>query len=163
MAMESDLPPPLPDSPPPPAGDEEPAETGKDKFKALQKMLSTSKTMYSSPSTDFSVQVAPPPKKQHMIDSSTSESPKLTHTTKYRPKRKVRPPSREGKRSSVKEANQEAGKPDTLLEELLMVDDALPPDLPPPPPPSSAPPDLPPEPPPIMEEGEENEGQIALR
>lgn len=155
--MESEEPPPLPDSPPPPAFDEEPAETGKEKFKALQKMLSSSKTMYSSPGLDFSVQAAPPPKKQHMSDSTAAEieTQALTHATKDRPKRKVRPPTREGKLSSMKSTDQEVPVSDAMPEETPMEEDTLPPDLPPPPPPSSIPPDLPPEPPPDIEEEKE--------
>ena len=156
MATDSDLPPPLPDSPPPPAGDEEQAEPGRGKFKALQKMLSSSKTMYSSPGVDFSIQAAPPPKKQHVSDTAVEESSTLTHITRDRPKRKVRPPSQKGKGTSSKDTSKE---PDSKLEVSVIEEmeyDTLPSDLPPPPPPSSAPPGLPPEPPPIMEE--ETEG-----
>ena len=131
------MPPPPPPSSPPPGGSEESATASRsEKFKALQGILSSAPTMYSPPSE--SNRAAPPPSKRvHMEtqgedDPRSYESPKLKHTTKDRPKRKVRPPSR-------KVRSERYAEPPSTEEE----EEEAPPDLPPPPPPLS---DLPSEP-----------------
>ena len=102
--------------------------TGKEKFRALQKRLSSSSTMYSSPSgvaslsrSEDSPPAAPPPSKKSHVGAgderptggdkdsvfveeekvASSRAKKLTHATKDRPRRKVRQPSREKLRSQA--------------------------------------------------------------
>ena len=115
--------PPPPNSPLPVDADDSLEEidslTGKEKFRALQKRLSSSSTMYSSPVSLSSGSESPPPaapppyKKPHVVEDfsitseegsdsvfveeekeASSRAKKLTHATKDRPKRKVRQPSR---------------------------------------------------------------------
>lgn len=144
MDSDEDAPPPPPPSSPPPGGEDENAAISKsEKFKALQGMLSSMPTMYSSPKDQQSERAAPPPSKkahkelENESNSLAEDSPRLKHTTKERPRRKVRPPSRKSKSARV--AN-EPKQPHELDESMTI--DVVPPNLPPPPPPLS---DLPPE------------------
>ena len=142
MDSDEDAPPPPPPSCPPPGGEEEKVPvSSSEKFKALQSMLSGVPTMYS-PSKDS--EPAPPPSKRAHTepederDSQLEESPQLKHTTKDRPRRKVRPPSRKGRsggRDDFIEAKQ-LPHDEILVEEVALPEEA-PPDLPPPPPPLS--------------------------
>ena len=151
MSDSDDTPPPIPSSPPPPSKME---DTGvmrrgrrtSEKFKALQKMLSESKGMYTSPSGSSSPPAPPPNKKPHLDgEEDVHEPPKLSHATKSRPKRNVRPPSRNSlggktdKRGSTQEIASASLEVRTEREETS--DDEAP--VPPPPLPSSAPPEVP--------------------
>ena len=139
MDSDEDAPPPPPPSSPPPGGEPEEKATvsRSDKFKALQGILSSVPTMYSSPRPPGDRAAPPPSKRPHKElandeDSINEESPKLKHTTKDRPKRKVRPPSRKDK------SGRGAGEPksEDQLEDTTLTEE-MPPDLPPPPPPLS--------------------------
>ncbi len=161
--------PPPPSSPLPEDADDSLEEidtlTGKEKFRALQKRLSSSNTMYSSPSGVTSLsqsesppsEAAPPPnKKPHVMDGgedrdavflddenvASSRAKKLTHATKDRPRRRnVRQPSREKLRKCANPERLE--QPVQEPEAITMQEDGSdsPPSLPPlpatPPPPPS--------------------------
>ena len=139
MDSDEDAPPPPPPSSPPPDGEEEKAPvSSSEKFKALQSMLSSVPTMYSPPKDQASNEPAPPPSKRAHTehendgDSALKESPQLKHTTKGRPRRKVRPPSRKGRSGGPDETKHMPGE----VEAATLTEEA-PPDLPPPPPPLS--------------------------
>ena len=141
MESDEDAPPPPPPSSPPPGGEEEKAPvSSSEKFKALQSMLSGVPTMYSPPKDQASSEPAPPPSKsahteqENDGDSPFKESPQLKHTTKDRPRRKVRPPSRKGRSGGRDDS--EAKQLPHEVEEVALPEEA-PPDLPPPPPPLS--------------------------
>ena len=154
-----DSPPPLPGSPPPseedPPEDRVSSRAPSEKFRALQKMISSSPTMYSAKKPDYSVG-APPTKRQHreQLDAyeepAAGESPKLTHRTLDRPKRKSRAPSRGKLRERVLQS-----QPDdpTAGAEVSTASDteaeSAPPGLPPPVP-DSTPPEIPTAPPPSL-------------
>ncbi len=128
-------------TPPPPSGgedtdlDEIDSLTGKEKFKALQKMLSSSGSMYSpsavAASSTSESPPAPPPKRTR-VDDEKIAAKKLTHATKDRPRRKVRLPSREKlRRDSVEQLDPPLRPP--LPNNTAMEDEEGLPPLPPPP------------------------------
>ena len=169
---EGDTPPPLPSSPIPSAETLEDlqqyeSQSSSKKFSALQKMLSSSRTMYTQPGPPptqhdrsatgpvhtNSGDVDPPTKRHHAsIDEelSAGESPKLTHRTRDRPRRKTRVPSKGMLRAMKSQSNGvfhasiiNNGSAESESADAIV----FPPDLPPPPP-ESAPPMLPSDPPP---------------
>ncbi len=101
MSDSEDPPPPLPASPPPPPMEDSdltpppPKRRTSEKILVLQKILRDNGGlgMYNSPGDAGG---APPPSATASLDATDSswEPPKLSHITKSRPKRKVRPPSR---------------------------------------------------------------------
>lgn len=139
MDSDEDAPPPPPPSSLPPGGEEEKApSSSSEKFKALQSMLSSVPTMYSLPKDQTSCEPAPPPSKrvqENDGDSPLEASPQLKHTTRDRPRRKVRPPSRKG-RSEGRNDSIETKQLPHEIQDKTMPEEA-PPDLPPPPPPLS--------------------------
>ena len=141
MDSDEDAPPPPPPSSLPPGGEleeENAPASSSEKFKALQNMLSSVPTMYSPPKDQASCEPAPPPSKrahteeENNGDSPLEASPQLKHTTKDRPRRKVRPPSRKGR----SEGRNESAETKQLQQDEMLPEEA-PPDLPPPPPPLS--------------------------
>ena len=138
MDSDEDAPPPPPPSSPPPGEEESVPKSTSDKFKALQSMLSSASTMYTPLKDKPSIEPAPPPSKRAHIrqdssrDSPADDSSQLTHATKDRPRRKVRPPSRKGRLEGQGEVNHLLQE----TEEATLTAEALP-DLPPPPPPFS--------------------------
>ena len=160
----SATPPPPPDGAPPPEDGDDSLEvidnlSGREKFKALQKKLSTSNTMYSSsvssqsamsPSPPQTASPAPPPKRPHVDEEkeASKNAKKLVHATKDRPRRKVRLPSREMRRESLDKLEpparpplpSEGGSDDEEEGVLDLPPPPPPPDSAPPPPPDSAPP-----------------------
>ncbi len=141
MDSDEDAPPPPPPSSLPPGGEEEKAPlSSSENFKALQSMLSGVPTMYSPHKDQASWKPAPPPSKRAHIeqendgDSPLEEPPQLQHTTKDRPRRKVRPPSRKGR--SERRNDSETKQLPHEIQEVALPEEA-PPDLPPPPPPLS--------------------------
>ena len=169
---EGDTPPPLPSSPIPSAEtledlQQDESQSSSKKFSALQKMLSSSRTMYTQPGPPpmqhdrsatglvhtNSGDVDPPTKRHHApIDEelSAGESPKLTHRTRDRPRRKTRVPSKGMLRAMKSQSNGvfhasviNNGSAESESADAI----GFPPDLPPPPP-ESAPPMLPSDPPP---------------
>ena len=170
--VEGDTPPPLPSSPIPSAEtledlQQDESQSSSKKFSALQKMLSSSRTMYTQPgpppmqhdrSATGLVHTnsgdVDPPTKRHLasIDEelSAGESPKLTHRTRDRPRRKTRVPSKGMLRAMKSQSNGvfhasviNNGSAESESADAI----GFPPDLPPPPP-ESAPPMLPSDPPP---------------
>ena len=168
MAEEEDTPPPPPSSPLPIAEafedlqENESPPRGSKNFASLQKMFSSSKTMYSDPGHSplqrsglhsHPGDLDPPTKRPHAsVDEEllAGESPKLTHQTRNRPKRKVRVPS---KSMLTAMKSQSSGVVDVSIDEGNTVydesadADVFPTDMPPPPP-DSAPPVVPSDPPP---------------
>ena len=169
---EGDTPPPLPSSPIPSAEtfedlQEDESQSSSKKFSALQKMLSSSRTMYTQPGPPpiqhdrsatgllhtNSGDVDPPTKRHHASineELSAGESPKLTHRTRDRPRRKTRVPSKGMLRAMKSQSNEvfhasiiNNGSAESESADAI----GFPPDLPPPPP-ESAPPMLPSDPPP---------------
>lgn len=74
--------------------------TGKEKFKALQRRISNSTSVYSpaavtTKSPSESPPATPPKAKRSHEKTASVNAKKLTHATKDRPRRKVRLPSRE--------------------------------------------------------------------
>ena len=150
-----DSPPPLPGSPPPLEDSQEDLRTGRvssrspsEKFRALQKMINSSPNMYSAKIENG--MGAPPTKRQHMDayeEPAAGESPKLTHRTLDRPKRKSRVPSRGKLRERAlqsqpgdptvgAEDSNDANAQSTLPGLLPPLPDSAPPKLPSVPPPS---------------------------
>ena len=132
----------------PPPEDEDPSleeidsMTGKERFQAIRRRISSSSSMYS-PGAGTVVSPAdsppaPPPKRTHVEDENTASlnAKKLTHVTKDRPKRKVRLPSREKlHRESLEELNPPPMPPPMSNAAMDEDDDELTevPPLPPPP------------------------------
>ena len=169
---EGDTPPPLPSSPIPSAEtfedlQEDESQSSSKKFAALQKMLSSSRTMYSEPGPPpmryhgsatglvhtNSGDINPPTKRHHAAmdeELPAGESPKLTHRTRDRPRRKIRVPSK-GMLRAMKSQSSEVfhasmiNKSSAESESAEAINSS--PELPPPPP-ESAPPTLPSDPPP---------------
>lgn len=117
--------------------------TGKEKFKALQRRISSSTSMYSPTAETVRSPAdsppAPPPKRTHTTDDEETalNAKKLTHATKDRPRRKVRLPSRENlRRVGSGQLQDPPLRPplpnNTAMEEDEDVPGVLPP-LPPPP------------------------------
>ena len=152
---DDESPPPPPCSPPPSIVPEDGREkSATSNFKALQKMLSTSHTMYTSK------EPAPPPKPNYQ-DMEVEDSPKLEHRTRERPRRKTRMPSRSALRekalssSPIIETDSFIIPPPPtfrVLEEQVKVGNSpisvevpiTPPPSPPPPSPPATPPPSPP-------------------
>lgn len=150
--------PPPPSGTPPPDDEDQSLEeidclSGKEKFRALQKRLSSSSTMYSSavsspntisPSPPLAASPAPPPKKPHIDEEieASKNAKKLTHATKDRPRRKVRLPSRELRRENLEKLDPPVRPPLPIEMMEASESELLPPtpDSSPPPPPDSAPP-----------------------
>lgn len=115
----------------------------KEKFRALQTMLSSSSTMYSSEvslSTDRSpsppaASPAPPPNGPHADEEkeTSKNGKKLTHVTKDRPRRKVRPPSRELWRKNLVKLHPPARPPLPKVTMMVESNGSVMPVLPPPP------------------------------
>ena len=166
MADEEDTPPPPPSSPLPIAEalqENESQPRGSKNFASLQKMLSSSKTMYSDPGhsplallhrSSHPGDLNPPTKRQRVsVDEEliAGESPKLTHQTRNRPKRKVRVPSKSMLKAMK---SQSSGIVNVSVDEDSVMSesadtDVFPADMPPPPP-DSAPPVVPSDPPPSI-------------
>ena len=119
--------------------------TGKEKFKALQRRISSSTSMYSPAAGTVRSLAdsppAPPPKRTHTADDekiASLNAKKLNHATKDRPRRKVRLPSRENLRRGSSEQLQDPPLRPPLPNSTSMEEDeedvpgVLPP-LPPPP------------------------------
>lgn len=160
---DDESPPPPPCSPPPSiVPEDDRKEPALSNFKALQQMLSTSHTMYTSR------EPAPPPKPIYR-DMEVEDSPKLEHRTRERPRRKTRMPSRSALRekalssSPIIETDSFIAPPPTyrVLDAQVEVENSItspmsmevpisPPPSPPPSPPATPPPPSPPSSPPCL-------------